>query len=84
LLNFCGIGPDSIQYTVDRSPHKQSHLLPGVHIPVHAPERIDATKPDYVLILPWNLQEEITQQLGHIKDWGGRWVVPIPELRVLE
>ena len=84
LLNFCGVGPDSIQYTVDRSPYKQDHLLPGVHIPVHAPEHIDATKPDYVLILPWNLQEEITQQLSHIKDWGGQWVVPIPELKVLE
>jgi SAM-dependent methyltransferase len=84
LLNFCGVGPDSIQYTVDRSPHKQDHLLPGTHIPVYAPEQIDATRPDYVLILPWNLQDEIVQQLSHIKDWGGKCVVPIPELRVLE
>ena len=84
LLNFCGVGPDSIQYTVDRSPYKQDHLLPGVHIPVHAPEHIDTTKPDYVLILPWNLQEEIMQQLSHIKDWGGQWVVPIPELQILK
>ncbi len=84
LLNFCGVGPDSIQYTVDRSPHKQDKLLPGTHIPVHAPETISDTKPDYVLILPWNLQEEIVQQLSHIQEWGGKCVVPIPELRVLE
>lgn len=84
LLNFCGVGPDSIQYTVDRNPHKQGRLLPGTHIPVHAPEFIDKTKPDYVLILPWNLQDEIVQQMRHIKEWGGRCVVPIPELRVLD
>ncbi len=84
LLNFCGVGPDSIQYTVDRSPHKQGRLLPGTHIPVHAPEHINETRPDYILILPWNLQDEIVQQLGHIEEWGGRCVVPIPELRVLE
>lgn len=84
LLNFCGVGPDSIQYTVDRSPHKQDKLLPGTHIPVHSPEHIAQTKPDYVLILPWNLQEEIVQQLGHIREWGGKCVVPIPELQVLE
>jgi SAM-dependent methyltransferase len=84
LLNFCGVGPESIQYTVDRSPHKQGRLLPGTHIPVHAPEHIDETKPDYVLILPWNLQDEIVQQLEYIEKWGGRCVVPIPELRILE
>jgi len=84
LLNFCGVGPDAIEYTVDRSPHKQGRLLPGTHIPVHAPEHIDETRPDYVLILPWNLQEEIVQQLSHIGTWGGKCVVPIPELRILE
>ena len=84
LLNFCGVGPDSIQYTVDRSPHKQGKLLPGTHIPVHAPDHIATTKPDYVLILPWNLQEEIVQQLGNIREWGGKCVVPIPELRILD
>jgi SAM-dependent methyltransferase len=84
LLNFCGVGPDTIKYTVDRSPHKQGHLLPGTHIPVHTPEQIAETKPDYVLILPWNLQEEIVQQLGHMEEWGGKCVVPIPELRVLK
>ena len=84
LLNFCRVGPDSIQYTVDRSPHKQNKLLPGTHIPVRAPEHISETQPDYVLILPWNLQEEIVQQLAHIQEWGGKCVVPIPELRVLK
>jgi C-methyltransferase C-terminal domain len=83
LLNFCGVGTDSIAYTVDRSPHKQGLLLPGTHIPVHAPEQIDVTKPDYVLILPWNLQDEILRQLDHIAEWGGQCVVPIPELRIL-
>ena len=84
LLNFCGVGPDSIQYTVDRSPHKQGRLLPGTHIPVHAPERIAETRPDYVLILPWNLQDEIVEQMSHVREWGGKFVVPIPELRVIE
>lgn len=84
LLNFCGIGPDSIQYTVDRSPYKQGRLLPGTHIPVHAPERIAETQPDYVLILPWNLQDEIVEQMSHVREWGGKFVVPIPELRVIE
>lgn len=84
LLNYCGIGPDSIEYTVDRSPHKQGLLLPGTHIPVHAPERIAETKPDYVLILPWNLRDEIIKQMSHVREWGGKFVVPIPELRVIE
>lgn len=83
LLNYCGVGPSDIQFTVDRSPHKQNRLLPGTHIPVHAPDKIDAARPDYVLILPWNLQQEIVQQLEHIKDWGGQCVVPIPALKIL-
>jgi len=83
LLNFCGVGTDFIEYTVDRSPHKQGRFLPGTHIPVHAPERIAQTKPDYVLILPWNLQEEIMEQMTLIRGWGGRFVVPIPRLAVL-
>ena len=83
LLNFCGIGTDFIEYTVDRSPHKQGRFLPGTHIPIHAPERIAQTKPDYVLILPWNLQDEILEQMAHVRDWGGRFVVPIPRLTVL-
>ena len=83
LLNFCGVGTDFIEYTVDRSPHKQGRFLPGTHIPVHSPERIAQTKPDYVLILPWNLQDEIVAQMTHIRSWGGRFVVPIPRLAVL-
>jgi SAM-dependent methyltransferase len=83
LLNFCGIGTDFIEYTVDRSPHKQGRFLPGTHIPIHAPERIAQTEPDYVLILPWNLQDEILEQMAHVRGWGGRFVVPIPRLTVL-
>ncbi len=83
LLNFCGVRSDAIAYTVDRSPHKQGRLLPGTHIPVYAPEKIDETRPDYVLILPWNLQEEIVHQLRHIDTWGGKCVVPIPALKIL-
>jgi len=84
LLNYCGIGADFLDYTVDRSPHKQGRFLPGTRIPILAPEHIAETKPDYVLILPWNLQQEITRQMAHIHEWGGRFVVPIPEARVLE
>ncbi len=83
LLNFCGVRTDLIQYTVDRNPYKQSRLLPGTRIPIRAPEAIAQTKPDYVLILPWNLRAEITSSMAHIKDWGGRFVVPIPKVEVL-
>jgi 2-polyprenyl-3-methyl-5-hydroxy-6-metoxy-1,4-benzoquinol methylase len=83
LLNYCGIRTDLLDYTVDRSPHKQGRLLPGTRIPVFAPERIAETRPDYVLILPWNIQDEIVEQMAHIRSWGGRFVVPIPEVRVL-
>lgn len=82
LLNYCGIRTDFIDYTVDRSPHKQGLYLPGTHIPIHGPDAIMETKPDYVLILPWNLKDEIMQQMGCIRDWGGAFVVPIPEVRV--
>jgi SAM-dependent methyltransferase len=82
LLNHCGIRSDLLSYTVDRSPVKQGKFLPGTHIPIHPPERLAETKPDYVLVLPWNLREEITQQLGYIRSWGGRLVFPIPELDV--
>ncbi len=81
LLNYCGVGPDLIQYTVDRSPYKQDHLLPGTRIPIYAPEKLAETRPDYVLILPWNLSEEITNSMDHVRDWGGVFVVPIPEVR---
>jgi 2-polyprenyl-3-methyl-5-hydroxy-6-metoxy-1,4-benzoquinol methylase len=84
LLNYCGIRSDFIDFTVDRSPYKQGKFLPGTHIPIHHPDRIREARPDYVLILPWNLKDEITQQMAYIRDWGGRFVVPIPEVRVLD
>ncbi|MEH2535988.1 2-polyprenyl-3-methyl-5-hydroxy-6-metoxy-1,4-benzoquinol methylase [Bradyrhizobium sp. AZCC 1588] len=84
LLNFCGIGRDFIDYTVDRSLHKQGMFLPGTRLPIERPERIFETRPDYVLILPWNLQSEIAAQMSGISEWGGRFVVPIPELKVLD
>ena len=83
LLNYCGIRSDFLSYTVDRSPHKQGKFLPGTHIPIHPPERIFETRPDYVLILPWNLKDEIARQLAGVGEWGGRLVVPIPEATVL-
>ena len=84
LLNYCGVRTDLIEYTVDRSPHKQGHFLPGVHIPVYGPERIRETRPDYVLILPWNIKDEVLAQMADVRGWGGKFVVPIPEVRVLE
>jgi hypothetical protein len=83
LLNYCGIRSDFIDYTVDRSPHKQGNYLPGSHIPIYAPEKIAETKPDYVLILPWNLKKEIKKQMIYIEDWGGKFVVPIPEVQIV-
>ena len=83
LLHFCGIGKDLIEYTVDRSPYKQGRYLPGSHIPIYCPDRIQQTKPDYVVILPWNLKDEIVEQLKYIREWGGRFVVPIPKLAIL-
>jgi hypothetical protein len=82
LLHYCGIGKDMIAYTVDRSPYKQGRFLPGSHIPIYHPDRIRETKPDYVVILPWNLQDEIMQQLQYIREWGGRFVVPIPTVAI--
>ena len=83
LLNYCGIRTDFLEYTVDRSEHKQGLFLPGSHIPIHAPEHIRETMPDYVLILPWNLREEIMEQMADIRAWGGRFVVPIPKIEIL-
>jgi C-methyltransferase C-terminal domain/Putative zinc binding domain/Methyltransferase domain len=82
LLNYCGIRTDFIDYTVDRNPYKQGMYLPGSRIPIFAPDKIAQTKPDYVLILPWNLRQEIAAQLSYIRDWGGKFVVPIPEVTV--
>lgn len=84
LLNYCEVRTDLLEYTVDRSPHKQGHFLPGAHIPVYAPEKIRETRPDYVLILPWNLKNEIVEQMAEVRSWGGKFVVPIPEVRVLD
>jgi hypothetical protein len=84
LLNYCGIGRDFLDYTVDLSPHKQDHFLPGTHIPICHPDRIRQTRPDYVLILPWNLREEILRQMAEVRQWGGRFVIPIPTPEVIE
>jgi SAM-dependent methyltransferase len=83
LLNHCGIREDLLEYTVDRSPYKQGLFLPGTHIPIHAPERIAEDRPDYVLVLPWNLRTEISKQLEYVREWGGRLVFPIPSLEVV-
>ncbi len=83
LLNYCGIRTDLLDYTCDRSPHKQGSFLPGTHIPIYHPDRIRETKPDYLLILPWNLKDEIMQQMAHIREWGGQFVVPIPQVEVI-
>jgi SAM-dependent methyltransferase len=82
LLNYCGIRTDFVDYTVDRNPYKQGRYLPGTHIPIHHPDRIAQARPDFVLILPWNLKDEILDQLAYVRDWGGRFVVPIPEVMV--
>lgn len=83
LLNYCGIRSDFIDYTVDRSPHKQGHFLPGTRIPIYHPDKIKETKPHYLLILPWNLKNEIMTQMAYIREWGGQFLVPIPEVKVL-
>ncbi len=84
LLNYCGIRTDFLDYTVDRNPYKQGRFLPGTLIPIFPPERIRETKPDYVLILPWNLKDEIMKQVAYIREWGGQFVVPIPELQIYD
>jgi SAM-dependent methyltransferase len=84
LLNYCGVRGDFLDYTVDASPHKQGHHLPGTHLAIQAPEKIFETKPDYVLILPWNIKDEIMAKMAGIRTWGGRFVVPIPTVTVLD
>ena len=84
LLNYCGIRHDFIDYVVDRSPHKQNLYLPGTHLPIYPTEKIGETKPDYLLILPWNIKEEVMEQMSHIREWEGRFVVPIPTLEVFD
>ena len=84
LLNYCGIKNDLIEFTVDISPHKQGFYLPGTHIPIMNPNHIKKNKPDYVLILAWNLKEEIMEQMKFIRRWGGKFVVPIPNVRIIQ
>lgn len=84
LLNFCGIRHDFIDYVVDLSSHKQNLFLPGTHLPIYSPEKIRETKPDYLLILPWNIKDEVIAQMSYIREWGGRFIVPIPAVEVLE
>ncbi|MEM7136491.1 MAG: class I SAM-dependent methyltransferase [Myxococcota bacterium] len=83
LLNYCGIRTDFIEYTVDRNPYKHGRFTPGTHIPIYPPERIAETKPDYLFILPWNLKAEIIKQNEFIREWGGQFVIPIPEVHVV-
>ena len=82
LLNYCGIGTDFVDYTVDLNPHKQGRFLPGTHIPIFHPDKIKETKPDYLLILPWNIKSEIMEQMKCIIQWGGKFITPIPNLKV--
>ena len=83
LLNYCGIRADLLEYTVDRNPYKHGKFLPGTHIPIFPTERIRETRPDYLLVLPWNLRDEITAQLAYVREWGCRFVIPIPEVEVV-
>jgi 2-polyprenyl-3-methyl-5-hydroxy-6-metoxy-1,4-benzoquinol methylase len=83
LLNYCGIGKDQIEYVVDKNPHKQGLYLPGSHVPIKKPEEIKKTKPDFVVILPWNIKEEIMNEISYIRDWGGKFVIPIPKVTIL-
>jgi hypothetical protein len=84
LLNYCGVRTDFLDFTVDRNPYKQGRFLPGTHIPIYSPERILERRPDYILILPWNLKTEIVAQLSYAREWGAKFIVPIPTARVLE
>jgi hypothetical protein len=83
LLNYCGIRTDFIEFTVDRNPYKQGKFLPGTHIPILHPSQLEAARPDYIFILPWNFKDEILAQLAHAREWGAKFIVPIPEATVL-
>jgi hypothetical protein len=83
LLNHCGVRADQIKFAVDRNPFKHNKFLPGTHIPIFPPERLAEERPDYVLVMPWNLRDEITRQIDYVADWGGRLVVALPKLEVL-
>jgi SAM-dependent methyltransferase len=84
LLNYCGIGPDFLDFTVDRNPYKHGRFTPGMHIPIYPVEAIAEAKPDYLLILPWNLKNEIVEQMHFIQEWGGKLIVPIPEVSIID
>ena len=84
LINYCGLGPNDIDYVVDRSPYKQGRYLPGSRIPIRDPRQIAVTRPDYLLILPWNLKKEIMSQTAGVRQWGGKFVIPVPEVAVLD
>ena len=84
LLNYCGIGPDFLDFTVDRNPYKHGRYTPGMHIPIKPVEALDAARPDYILILPWNLKQEIMDQMCHVRDWGAKFIVPIPEIAIFD
>jgi hypothetical protein len=84
LLNYCGIRTDFVEFTVDRNPYKHGRFLPGTHIPIYPVDQIRARRPDYILILPWNLREEIVAQLGYAREWGAKFIVPIPTARILD
>lgn len=83
LLNYCKVGPDDVAFVVDRSPHKQGRFLPGSHLPIQHPDQVAEARPDYLLILPWNLRDEICEQMASIREWGGRFVIPLPEVEVV-
>lgn len=84
LLNYCGLGTDFIDYTVDRNPHKQGRYLPGTHIPIHDPSKVEETRPDYLVVLPWNIKEEIMEKMSHVRAWGGKFVVLIPSVEIYD
>ena len=84
LLNYCGIRTDFLEFTVDRNPYKHGRFLPGTHTPIHPVDRIRERKPDYILILPWNLKDEILAQLAYTREWGAKFIVPIPAARILD
>lgn len=83
LLNYCGVKSDLISFTTDMNPHKQNMLLPGTHIPIFSPDIIKNNKPDFIVLFPWNLEEEIVNQLSFVSEWGGKFVIPIPELKII-
>jgi C-methyltransferase C-terminal domain/Putative zinc binding domain/Methyltransferase domain len=84
LLNYCGIGPDFLDFTVDRNPYKHGRFTPGMHIPILPPEAIETAKPDYIFVLPWNLKQEITRQMRHVGGWGAKFIIPIPEVTIID